>query len=320
MFHRRAAFFLFTSFVVLALAGYPVFSQPGAPEAFPSREYAGTFSTGEKFGVQIGPAQPGRIVAHFYSGGLPGMGANGQWQKVLKGKEIDRRHNILGEEEGWKLEGGVDLVKGKNPKGEAFEATPVVRANPGLGTKPPKGARILFDGGDVKEWKHPRMTAEGFLKAGTETVAEFRDFQLHIEFRLPLMPTKKGQDRANSGVYLQNRYEIQVLDSFALAGSKNECGSIYEYRAPSINACLPPEVWQSYDLEFRAAQFENGKKTKPAWIKVVHNGIVVQDGIEIPKQTGYGWKEGPEPGPIHLQDHGSAVVYRNIWIIETPAH
>lgn len=239
-------------------------------------------------------------------------------KRSLRRKEVDARHGILVEENGWKFEGNPDEVKGKNPQGHSFAVKPVTRTNPSLGTKPPKGAKVLFDGGDMSQWKHPNKTAEGDLKAGTETIAEYRDFQLHVEFWMPLMPTKKGQDRANSGVYLQNRYEIQVLDSFALEGSKNECGSIYEYRAPSVNACLPPEVWQSYDLEFRAARFENGKKVKSAWIRAVQNGIVIHDGVEIPKQTGYGWKEGPEPGPIHLQDHGSAVIYRNIWIVETP--
>ena len=284
---------------------------------FTGAEYLGSLANGQKIGLQITPTSPQRLAIHVFSGGLPGLGYDGLWQEILKGKQIGSSRNFKADGGGWVIEGNLESFQGTNQKGESLKAEVLPgRTNKNLGMKPPPSAKILFDGGVLDRWKRGRKDSDGNLQVGCETVDSFRDFLLHVEFRLPFLPMQKGQDRANSGVYIQNRYEIQILDSFALQGTKNECGSIYEFRAPAVNACLAPEQWQCYDIDFRSPRFENGKKLKNALTTVHHNGVLIHDKVEIPSQTGYGRKEGPEAGPIHLQNHGSSVVFRNIWILE----
>jgi hypothetical protein len=143
---------------------------------------------------------------------------------------------------------------------------------------------------------------------------------MHLEFRTPYMPRARGQGRGNSGVYIQERYEVQVLDSFGLDGADNECGSLYKQRAPILNMSFPPLSWQTYDVDFTAPHFDaTGKKTRNAHITVRHNGVIVQNDVEITSKTGAGAAEGPNPRPIKLQDHGNPVHFRNIWIVEKRA-
>ncbi|MHC4693400.1 MAG: DUF6807 family protein [Planctomycetota bacterium] len=190
---------------------------------------------------------------------------------------------------------------------------------------------VLFDGTDFSHWMHPDGKEVKWEKIGDAmkivpktgsiiTKRNFKDFKLHIEFKLPqLPPNVKGQGRGNSGVYIQRRYEIQILDSYDQPPKKNEGGSIYRFKAPAKNACKKPGEWQSYDIEFRAARFEgdgkNAKKVKNVRITVKHNGVLIHDDVEVPNKTGAGQKEGPEPGPILLQDHGNEVWFRNIRIV-----
>jgi len=142
---------------------------------------------------------------------------------------------------------------------------------------------------------------------------------LHVEFLLPFMPTATGQARGNSGCYLQGRYEVQMLDSFGLAGEDNECGALYEIKAPDVNMCFPPLSWQTYDIDYTAARYEGDKKAKNATITVKHNGQVIQQDVELPRATRAApVAEGPEAGPVYLQDHGNPVRYRNIWLVEKP--
>jgi hypothetical protein len=143
------------------------------------------------------------------------------------------------------------------------------------------------------------------------------DFHLHLEFRTPYKPFARGQHRGNSGVYIQRRYEVQVLDSFSLSGEANECGGLYRMKTPEVNMCLPPLSWQTYDIDFTAAKFDaDGKRIAKARLTVVHNGEVIHDDFELPNKTGAGRKESPEPLPIWLQGHGNPVQFRNIWIVE----
>ncbi len=190
---------------------------------------------------------------------------------------------------------------------------------------------VLFDGSDFSHWTDQNGKAVRWEIAGDAmkivpktgsiiTKRNYKDFKLHIEFKLPqLPPNVKGQGRGNSGVYIQRRYEIQILDSYGEQPSNNGCGSIYRFRAPDENACKKPGEWQSYDITFLAARFEgegkNAKKVKNARITVKHNGVLIHDDMEVPNKTGAGQKEGPEPGPILLQDHGNEVWFRNIRIV-----
>jgi PKD repeat protein len=153
-----------------------------------------------------------------------------------------------------------------------------------------------------------------------ETRESFGDFKLHLEFWVPETPTSAPeQNRGNSGVYVQGRYEVQILDSFGQPLSeKNDAGALYKVKDAAQNVSRPAETWQSYDITFRAARFSGGKKTEPARISVVWNGTLVQDNVPIPGPTLLGDPErgsdGVLTGPIRLQDHGHPVRYRNIWL------
>ncbi len=156
----------------------------------------------------------------------------------------------------------------------------VDRQSPTLGQKPPPGAVVLFDGTNVEQWIGGRLAADHSLAAGTVSKQSFGDFSLHLEFRLPFSPTARGQQRGNSGVYLQNRYEIQVLDSFGLEGASNECGAVYRFRAPDVNMCFPPLAWQTYDIDFIAVcpvRRPSGTRPASARVTVKHNGVMIHD-------------------------------------------
>lgn len=194
---------------------------------------------------------------------------------------------------------------------------------------PPQGAIILFDGADLDKWTKVDgtgdpgwlilPTGEAEVRGGSIRTREAFDghFRLHVEFRVPYMPEAKGQARGNSGVYLQGRYEVQVLDSYGLKSKDNDCGGIYEVAAPLANACKAPTVWQAYDIDFKAPVFKNGQKQSPARISVVQNGATIHKDVEITvDNTRAGLGGDPsKPGPIMLQDHGNPVRYRNIWLV-----
>ncbi|WP_019816295.1 family 16 glycoside hydrolase [Saccharomonospora saliphila] len=196
-----------------------------------------------------------------------------------------------------------------------------------LSVREPGGRITLFDGTDLSEWQHTDgRTASWPLVSGgamevdggdLRTKQAFSDYRMHVEFQVPeLPPDVTGQDRGNSGVYMQERYEVQILDSYGddtLAD--NEAGAIYEHKAPDVNAATAPGTWQTYDIEFRAARFDDeGNKVSDARITVVWNGETVHDDVAIPGPTGGSIAEGPSTGAIRLQDHGNPVRYRNIWV------
>ena len=191
-----------------------------------------------------------------------------------------------------------------------------------LQEKAPEGATILdasqlmHEDGKPCDWP----VVDGALEVGKGhmiTKEKYQDFQLHVEFNIPEPPEgAKDQARSNSGLYIQRRYEVQILESFGDDPPRfNGCGSIYRQKAPDKNAAKKAGEWQTYDITFQGARFEDGKKVKPARITVIWNGVKVHDDYEIKDKTGAGKPEGPEPGPILFQDHGAKVKFRNLWIL-----
>ena len=186
---------------------------------------------------------------------------------------------------------------------------------------------MLFGGTDFDHWTAGEgkdvgwKLVDGAMKIAPRsgsitTKRDFRDFKMHIEFNIPQMPPNvKGQGRGNSGIYIQRRYELQILDSYGLEPKYNDCGSLYKFRAPDKNVCRMPGRWQSYDIIFHAARFDGNRKTENARITVWQNGVLIHDDLKLDNKTGAGRPEGPEPGPILLQDHGNEVLFRNIWIV-----
>ncbi|MEZ5964966.1 MAG: ThuA domain-containing protein [Planctomycetota bacterium] len=146
------------------------------------------------------------------------------------------------------------------------------------------------------------------------SVKAFRDHRLHVEFTVPEGDAQHG----NSGVYVQRRYEVQILDSFGKPADKHACGALYGQRPPDFNASRAAGAWQTFDIWFTAARFDGDKKTANARVTVLHNGILVHRDAELTAKTGQGMAEGDSPQPLLLQDHGSRVRFRNLWIQETP--
>ena len=300
----------------------PTYIDPAAaakdPDFALQGEYAGEIK-GEKRGVQIIALGNGKFHAVGYEGGLPGDG----WTKDMEkwegdGTLKDGALQLTSEHGNGTLKDGVLSVT--NAAGDKIgDLKKIVRESPTIGAKPPQGATILFDG-KTNDFKPGKTDGDLLLTektGGQNSQTKFQSVTLHVEFLLPFKPMARGQGRGNSGVYLQGRYECQVLDSFGLKGENNECGGIYTIAAPLVNMCYPPLQWQTYDIDYTAATYANGKKTKNAAITVKHNGVLIQDNTEIPHNTTAApVKEGAEPGPLHLQDHGNPIRYRNVWIVE----
>ena len=146
----------------------------------------------------------------------------------------------------------------------------------------------------------------------------FGDIKLHLEFWLPLMADSFGQGRANSGVIINNLYEVQVLDSFGLVPSSGDCGAIYSQARPTLNPSLPPERWQTYDILFAAPRFGGEKLVAPARVTVLHNGVLVQFNEEIHGETGHrvvpAYIQKTSQGPLAFGGHGCPVRFRNVWL------
>lgn len=269
-----------------------------------------------RVGLQVVAQGKGEFAAVYFDYGLPGAGWNRSERARLKGKRTGDVVTLTGDgltaviEAGHLLlsaEGGITL--GQFPR--------VVRKSPTLGQTAPAGAIVLFDGTSPDEFYNGRMTDDGLLKEGADFKRMFSDFKLHVEFQLPYMPQARGQKRGNSGIYLQSRYEVQVLDSFGLDGVFNECGALYRYQPPAINMCLPPLQWQTYDITFRSPRFDaDGKKIRNAELTVRHNGVLVHDRFDVERKTGAGRPETPDPYPTRLQNHSDPVRYRNIWLVD----
>lgn len=304
-------------------------------------EYAGELDLGsgrQRFGAQVIALGDGQFRAMLLAGGLPGDG----WQR---GSDQLAASTAASSSEGKVTLKGVWFSAQIDPQQQTLTVTSaggetlgelkrVERISPTLGAKPPEGAVVLLAGENLDAFSGGgKLTEEGTLLivAGKElpplkeggrprrdkqdviSVEEFGDCRLHLEFATPFMPTATGQARGNSGVYVQNRYEIQVLDSFGLEGADNECGGLYKASRPIVNMCLPPLVWQTYDIEFTAPRL--GKKKAPARITLEHNGVLIHDNVALNTVTPGGESDEAVVGQLKLQDHGNPVQFRNIWIV-----
>jgi hypothetical protein len=329
---------LLVSVLVCAFVGAAAVRAEKAPAADPKKvqadpqfavqgEYAGTINSSRgkiKYGIQVIALGEGKYRAVVHRNGLPGEG----WKKAdrLGSAENEIIDGVITFKETggtavtqWK-EGALVLSDPARPDyGGRLEK--VVRKSPTLGAKPPKGAKILFAGRNRNDFPPDKVTEDGLLMQGVTSKTTFQDCALHMEFMLPFEPKGRGQDRGNSGCYMQGRYEAQILDSFGLEGKNNEAGGIYEVSDPAVNMCFPPMSWQTYDIEFTAPRFDaSGMKTQNAKMTVRFNGVLVQKDVEVPGPTRAAvTKESPDPGPLYLQDHGHPVRFRNIWIVERTA-
>ena len=319
--------------VCAAPTGNPAYTDPAKADAdFPFQgEYAGTVTHDGQpvpFGVQVIALGDGKFDVVAYPGGLPGDG----WTPPNKIKGTGVREGegdaavVKVEALDWggnKRSGEVRdnaIVVFSDSGSEIARLAKTIRSSATLGQQPPEGAVVIFDGTgtstDTSKLVDGRVSEDGLLMEGVTTKDSFGDALWHIEFRLPYQPKDRGQGRGNSGAYVMGCYETQMLDSFGLEGKDNECGGIYKAAAPFVNMCLPPLTWQTYDINVTAPRFEGEKKVANARMTVRHNGTVIHDNVEVPAITPGGTlKQEATKGPLHLQNHGNPVRYRNIWVL-----
>ena len=214
---------------------------------------------------------------------------------------------------------------------EVWDPVPAI-ITPGIGTGAPSDALVLFDGSGLSEWESTKGGDAGWIVAdgamtvssgtgGIRTRRTFGDVQLHIEWRTPAKVVGDGQGRGNSGVFFHEQYEVQVLDSYDnVTYSNGQAGSIYKQYMPMVNASKGPGEWQTYDIIFQSPVFaDDGEVVRPAIATVLHNGVLIQNHVELRGDTAYIGLPKYEPhgkGSIMLQDHGNPMSFRNVWIRE----
>jgi hypothetical protein len=270
----------------------------------------------QRVGLQIVALGNSKFDGVLYAGGLPGAGWDGRTKEKFSGAHDEVGVHLHGADKAiWPGSGKAAVLASGG--GYLGILALIHRESPTMGAAPPPGATVLFNGKSTEQLSGAKLAPDGTLLAGILTKMPVHDFHLHLEFRTPYMPQARGQGRGNSGVYIQQRYEVQILDSFGLAGADNECGGLYKQTAPAVNMCLPPLAWQTYDIWFTAARWavDGTTKVQNARITVLHNGVPIHSHREITAKTGGGKIEGPQGFPINLQDHGNPVTFRNIWLV-----
>jgi hypothetical protein len=324
-------------------ARHAAFTDPekAGPDFQVQGEYVGTVGGVLPVGVQVIALGQHEFQGVFYTGGLPGAGWDEGTVFHIKGETQDGQTNFYGIH-GDRLKFAHTNFRGSILDGvftgEAqtfrnrledvtFRLKKVHRSSPTSGKRSPKGAIVLFDGSSADQWRNGRIVDDCLLDVGTRSKRDFGSVLIHLEFCCPFMPTARGMGRGNSGIYVKNEWEVQIIDSFAwhhenrkferLSGF-GRCGGIHEMVTPRINMSFPPLAWQTYDIEFTMAKFDDsGKKIVPAMMTVLHNGVVIHDKYVLPRLPPEEdeWQERSK-GPIFLQNHGNPVRFRNIWVVE----
>ncbi|MDB5387257.1 MAG: hypothetical protein JWM11_2903 [Planctomycetaceae bacterium] len=320
MFIRAARNVLISTIIVslqmgIVLAAEPRPAEPADPDFAVQGEYQGELvklAARKKIGVQVVALGKGKFRAVTFFGGLPGDG----WDKsetLTSNGETDKNNATFANGDlHIRIENGTMIIE--TEKGMAGQLKKVVRRSPTLEAKAPQGAVVLFDGKNADQFEAGRITEDGLLRPGATSKQKFQSGTLHVEFQIPYAPLIPS--RGNSGVYLQSRYEVQILDSFGFKPHNHECGGIPSVREADLIMSFPPQSWQTYDVEFTAAKFQDGKKTKPARMTIRQNGVLIHDDVEVPHTTTSApLMEGPESAPLNFQEHGSEVRFRNIWFL-----
>lgn len=256
-------------------------------------------SAGEKTALQANLLKDDTFLVAIYQKGLPGDGWD---QSPIESKKLT----------------SIEL------KQLLSSYQKIERVSPTLGKAAPADAVLTMPDGFTN-------VEGGILMAGGKTTKDLESFHMHLEFMQPFKPGRNpsNQDRGNSGIYIFNNYEIQVIDSFGLdMDSENNaigleslntqwCGALYKMKTPDVHMAYPPLRWQTYDIDFTAPEFDGGKKTKNARLTVHHNGVRIHNDVELPTGTGAGAKR-PQlaKGPVIFQAHANPVVFRNVWATE----
>jgi len=267
------------------------------------------------FGLQVVALGNGRFSALGYQDGLPGNGWDRENFMAWTGSREADALVLTGDRGTVRIRAGCGQVI-DSADVEVGRVRKVRRTSATLGARPPAHAIVLFDGTSLTKFEQGRLTDQGWLAPGAVTKLPVRDFQLHLEFQTPYMPYAREQARGNSGVYIQRRYEVQILDSFGQLPTHNGCGALYRQQGPDVNMTFPPLAWQTFDVYFRAARWDaEGNKTRPAQITVMHNGVPVHRQRMVVAKTGAGQEETAYDGPLLFQDHGNPVQFRNVWLV-----
>ena len=340
---RYTCFFTACVFSAMCVSGVAAAEKPAAPPKLQDTplagEFVGTFTAADGK-TMTGLAKVYYDPRHLKVGGYRAMlyavksglidgaiiGKKTQCPIKVRLKGLVRNGKaVLEDGKQWKAVVAGDTFSAKSKAG-TFSLKRHERKSPTLLAVPPKDAIVLLKyepnkAPSLAAWanKKWKALADGSMMVNVEadnnhTVRQFKNFRLHAEFMV--VESSEGGG-GNSGFYLLDRYEVQVLDTFGRNASPSGCAAIYRTLPPMANACLPAGRWQTYDITFHAPVMEGKQVKKHPRITVIHNGVKVHDNAEIPHATGMARSRGDAPkGPIVLQDHDNPVRYRNIWLVE----